>query len=81
MIFFNQINLETNSPNNILEIIHSELKYDLNEERKKIAFIAKSNWDLDASKMNRVLYTSIPLLDLEELIQTAQKISESYNYH
>ena len=31
--------------------------------------------------MNRVLYISIPLPDLEELIQTAQKISESYNYH
>ena len=47
--------------------------------KKKIAFVGISNWRLDASKMNRGLYLSIPQPDLEDLKQTAQTIAESYN--
>jgi hypothetical protein len=71
--------LAEHSPNNPLKVIHSELEYDLNEGRKKIAFVGISNWRLDASKMNRGLYLSIPQPDLEDLTETAQTIAESYN--
>ena len=79
MIYFDEMGLAEHSPNNPLKVIHAELEYDLNEGRKKIAFVGISNWRLDASKMNRGLYLSIPQPDLEDLKQTANTIAESYN--
>ena len=79
MIYFDEMGLAEHSPNNPLKVIHSELEYDLNEGRKKIAFVGISNWRLDASKMNRGLYLSIPQPDKEDLQLTAQTIAESYN--
>ena len=79
MIYFDEMGLAEHSPNNPLKVIHSELEYDLNEGKKKIAFVGISNWRLDASKMNRGLYLSIPQPDLEDLKQTAQTIADSYN--
>ena len=79
MIYFDEMGLAEHSPNNPLKVIHSELEYDLNEGKKKIAFVGISNWRLDASKMNRGLYLSIPQPDLDDLKQTAKTIAESYN--
>ena len=79
MIYFDEMGLAEHSPNNPLKVIHSELEYDLNEGRKKIAFVGISNWRLDASKMNRGLYLSIPQPDLDDLKTTAQTIAESYS--
>ena len=79
MIYFDEMGLAEHSPNNPLKVIHSELEYDLNEGRKKIAFVGISNWRLDASTMNRGLYLSIPQPDLDDLERTAQMIAESYN--
>ena len=79
MIYFDEMGLAEHSPNNPLKVIHSELEYDLNEGKRKIAFVGISNWRLDASKMNRGLYLSIPQPDLEDLKLTAQTIAESYN--
>ena len=81
MIFFDEMGLAENSPNNPLKVIHSELEYDLNEGDNKIAFVGISNWSLDASKMNRGLYLSIPQADLEDLTRTSQTIAQSYNPH
>jgi len=79
MIYFDEMGLAEHSPNNPLKVIHSELEYDLNEGNKKIAFVGISNWILDASKMNRGLFLSIPPPDLDDLKTTAQTIAESYN--
>ena len=79
MIYFDEMGLAEHSPNNPLKVIHSELEYDLNEGSKKIAFVGISNWILDASKMNRGLFLSIPPPDLDDLKTTAQTIAESYN--
>ena len=79
MIYFDEMGLAEHSPNNPLKVIHSELEYDLNEGSKKIAFVGISNWILDASKMNRGLFLSIPPPDLEDLKTTAQTIADSYN--
>ena len=81
MIYFDEMGLAENSPNNPLKVIHSELEYDLNEGDKKVAFVGISNWCLDASKMNRGLYLSIPQPDLEDLNKTSLTIAESYNPH
>ena len=64
------------SDNNPLKVIHSELEYD--EHKTKVAFIGISNWSLDASKMNRGIYLSIPEPDKLDLINTALSIAKSY---
>ena len=79
MIYFDEMGLAEHSPNNPLKVIHSELEYDLNEGSKKIAFVGISNWVLDASKMNRGLFLSIPPPDRKDLEVTALTIAESYN--
>ena len=79
MIFFDEMGLAEHSPNNPLKVIHSELEYDLNEGAKKIAFVGISNWILDASKMNRGLFLSIPPSEKQDLELTALTIAKSYH--
>ena len=79
MIYFDEMGLAEHSPNNPLKVIHSELEYDLNEGDKKVAFVGISNWVLDASKMNRGIFLSIPDLDKEDTKKTAYIIGESYD--
>jgi len=81
MIFFDEMGLAEHSPNNPLKVIHSELEYDLNEGDKKIAFVGISNWALDASKMNRGIYLSIPDPNEEDTKETALTIGSSYDNH
>ena len=79
MIYLDEMGLAEHSPNNPLKVLHSELEYDLNNGRNKISFVGISNWKLDASKMNRGLYLSIPEADEEDLRKTSVTIAESYN--
>ncbi len=77
LIFFEEMGLAEISENNPLKVIHSELEYD--EQRIKVAFVGISNWSLDASKMNRGIYLSIPELEQNDLINTALSICDSYS--
>jgi len=79
MIFFDEMGLAEHSPNNPLKVIHSELEYDLNEGDKKIAFVGISNWVLDASKMNRGMFLSIPEPEEDDTKETAFIIGKSYD--
>ena len=79
MIFFDEMGLAEHSPNNPLKVIHAELEYDLNAYDKKIAFVGISNWSLDASKMNRGIFISIPDPDEEDIIKTSLTIGNSFN--
>ena len=79
MIFFDEMGLAEHSPNNPLKVIHSELEYDLNEGDKKIAFVGISNWALDASKMNRGMYLSIPEPSKKDVQETSLTIGQSYD--
>ena len=79
MIFFDEMGLAEHSPNNPLKVIHAELEYDLNEGDKKVAFVGISNWELDASKMNRGLSLYIPEPDEEDMKETALTIGKSYH--
>ena len=65
MIYFDEMGLAEIAKSNPLKVIHSQLEYDENAD--KVAFIGISNWVLDASKMNRGIYLSIPESDLEDL--------------
>ena len=76
-VFFDEMGLAENSVNNPLKVIHSQLEYDENEF--KVSFIGISNWVLDSSKMNRGISLLIPQPDLNDLIDTAKKIAQSYD--
>lgn len=70
MLFFDEMGLAERSPNNPLKALHEELEYSQNED--KIAFIAISNWKIDASKMNRCNILSKQInSDEQELIKTS----------
>jgi len=77
VIFFDEMSLAEASKKNPLKVIHSQLEYDDNEI--KVSFIGTSNWSLDASKMNRGIYLSIPEPDKEDLEKVAVAIAESYD--
>ena len=79
MIFFDEMGLAEHSPNNPLKVIHAELEYDLNEGDKKVAFVGISNWALDASKMNRGIFLSIPDPGPNDTRETALIIGKSYD--
>ena len=52
VIFMDEMGLAEISENNPLKVMHAELE----QEQNKIAFVGISNWFIDASKMNRVIY-------------------------
>ena len=77
MVYFDEMGLAEISANNPLKVIHSQLEYDENDD--KVAFVGISNWTLDASKMNRGIFLSIPDQDQEDLQTTAVTIASSYD--
>ena len=79
MIYFDEMGLAEHSPNNPLKVIHAELEYDQNKGSKKIAFVGISNWALDASKMNRGMFLSIPEPCENDTKETAFTIGKSYD--
>jgi hypothetical protein len=74
-ILFDEIGLAELSVHNPLKVLHSRLEVN----KTKVAFIGISNWELDASKMARFLVINRPLPDEYDLIDTAEKIFESYD--
>jgi len=62
------------SENNPLKVLHSELE----TEENKISFVGISNWFIDASKMNRVIYNIVQDPDQEDIIETGKEIAKSY---
>ena len=75
VLYFDEMGLAEESPNNPLKVIHSELEFDDND--LKIAFVGISNWRLDASKMNRSIFLGVPPLDEIDLENTAKEIASN----
>ena len=65
-VLFDEIGLAELSPHNPLKVLHPLLE---NQDRKgnEIAFIGLSNWTLDLSKMNRLIYVARADLELNDL--------------
>ena len=74
VVFMDEMGLAEISENNPLKILHFELE----KEENKIAFVGISNWFIDASKMNRVIYNVVQDPDDEDIIETAEQIAKSY---
>ncbi|CAF1219524.1 unnamed protein product, partial [Didymodactylos carnosus] len=73
VIVFDEIGLAELSPRNPLKVLHAELEV----ETCQYGFVGISNWRLDASKMNRVLYISCPDPDITDLTMTAKSIADN----
>jgi len=58
LLIFDEIGLSEYAKDNPVIIMHKNLEYD--------SFVLFSNWKLDSSKLNRVLFLSFP--DLESLL-------------
>jgi hypothetical protein len=76
LVLMDEMGLAELSPNNPLKVTHFELE---RENEDKVPFVGISNWALDASKMNRVLYIVVQDPDEEDLIETAKEIVNSYD--
>ena len=76
LVLMDEMGLAELSPNNPLKVTHFELE---REENDKVPFVGISNWALDASKMNRVIYIVVQDPDLEDLIETEKEIVNSYD--
>ena len=77
MILFDELGLAEKSPKNPLKVLHHRLEYDGKTEG--VCFVGISNYSLDAAKVNRALYLSVPNLedDINMLSNTAQSIVEN----
>jgi hypothetical protein len=70
---FDEIGLAENSQHNPLKVLHQLLEV----EKRQIAFVGISNWRLDVSKMNRVLYLARSDPNEDDLVFTAYCIHTS----
>ena len=77
LIIFDEIGLSEFAKDNPLKVLHKNLEYD--GVKDGLSFVGFSNWKLDSSKLNRVLYLSVPDLDrlIDDLKDTAKCIAES----
>ena len=79
LVLMDEMGLAELSPNNPLKVTHFELE---REGDDKVPFVGITNWALDASKMNRVIYIVVQDPDEDDLILTAKEIVYSYgNYN
>ena len=74
LVLMDEMGLAEISDNNPLKVTH----YELEKEENKVSFVGISNWALDASKMNRVVYIIGQEPDEDDLIITAKEIVKSY---
>ena len=82
LVFMDEMGIADESENNPLKVLHSKLdenSYDNKKLNKKFAFIGLSNWTLDASKINRTIYSVVPAPDEEYLTKTEREISRVFD--
>ena len=68
-MILDEIGLAEASSSNPLKVLHRIL-----EDPNSVPMIGLSNWQLDASKMNRVVFANRPKLSLEELKDAAKSL-------
>lgn len=65
VVVFDEIGLAELSPYNPLKVLHPLLE----KKDMKVGFIGLSNWTLDLSKMNRLIFISRPDMELQDLLE------------
>ena len=79
LILFDELGLAERSKFNPLKVLHNKLEYD--GTKQGVSFVGISNWRLDAAKLNRALFLSVPDLDelRDDLKNTSINIAKSIN--
>ena len=75
LLIFDEIGLSELAKDNPVKALHKNLEYD--GVKDGLSFVGLSNWKLDSSKLNRVLYLSVPDFNDDDLKDTARCIAES----
>lgn len=77
LTLFEELGLAKIFENNSLKVLNSKLEYI--EKDKNVGFISISNYSLKCTKVNRVLFLTVPDLDkqLDALIETSNNIMEN----
>ena len=65
MVIFDEVGLAELSPYNPLKVLHPLLE----KKNMKVGFIGLSNWTLDLSKMNRLIFISRPDMEQQDLVE------------
>lgn len=65
MVIFDEVGLAELSPYNPLKVLHPLLE----KKDMKVGFIGLSNWTLDLSKMNRLIFISRPDMEQQDLVE------------
>ena len=73
VVFFDGMDIAEENKNNPLKVVYSEL-----EQKNRINFIGTSNWLLDNSLMNKVIYNIIQEPDEEEIIEYGKELIKSF---
>jgi hypothetical protein len=73
-VLIDEVGLAEASSNNPLKVLHSWL------DKPEVGFLGLSNWVLDASKMNRVLYVCRSFANYPDLEETWDKLSAIYEH-
>ncbi len=80
LLVYDELGLSEKSPTNCLKVLHSKLEMSLDPNGpRQISFIGISNWKLDAAKMNRTIFLSIPEIGLDDVGLTVKAIADSYD--
>ena len=77
LLIFDEIGLSEFAKDNPVKVLHKNLEYD--GVKDGLSFVGFSNWKLDPSKLNRVLYLCVPDLEssVDDLKDTSNCIAES----
>jgi E3 ubiquitin-protein ligase RNF213 len=75
LVILEEVGLAEISPHNPLKVLHELL------EPPQVAVVGISNWQLDASKMNRGISLLRPDPTKDDLRESALKIAQNINQH
>jgi len=77
LLIFDEIGLSEYAKDNPVKVLHKNLEYD--GIKNGLSFVGFSNWKLDSSKLNRVLFLSVPDLEssIDDLKDTSNCIADS----
>ncbi|XP_062521530.1 E3 ubiquitin-protein ligase RNF213-like [Corticium candelabrum] len=84
VVLLDEVGLAELSKSKPLKVLHSRLEAHtkdgridgINEQKLNVGVVGISNWELDASKMNRAIQLSRPEPDLDDLTKTGLEISK-----
>ncbi|CAG8488111.1 5420_t:CDS:10 [Diversispora eburnea] len=77
VVLLDEVGLAETSPYNPLKVLHSLLEPSYPSDGPSVSVVGISNWRLDNSKSSRALLVQRPKFDLNDLVDTAERLLQS----